>query len=145
MKKMKTSKGVWASRMLLFSGLFQMIVITTHINMITGLYSTIIGFYMFAFVLFTIINILNGVNYAAKKSVATLVTTYIVSLVQMGFAFLFVKETLNEVALYPEITITKNMMTSLSFVGVSVGLTVLALVLATLYNFKKDQDISIYF
>jgi len=145
MKKLKTSLSVWGSRMLILSGLFQTMVITTHINMITNLYSTIIGFYMFAFVLFTIINILNGVNFAAKKSATTLITTYIVSVFQCSFAFLFAREALNEVKNIADVTLTKEMIMSLSYMGVSVGLTLAALTFVTIYYFKKQNDISIYF
>ena len=145
MKKVKTSLSVWGSRMLILSGMFQSMVITTHINMMTNLYSTLIGFYMFAFVLFTIINILNGVNFAAKKSLVTLITTYIVSIIQCVFAALFVNTALYEVKMIEDVTLTKGMIMSFSYMGVSVALSIIALICVTVFQVKKQKDISIYF
>jgi len=142
MKKMKFS--TLASRILVISGLFQSLTIVTHINMITNLYSTIIGFYMFGFVLFTILNILNGVNISSKKSMVILLSTYLVSIVQIAFGLLFVNAALTEVKTVADVVITNNMILSLSYIGVSILLTVIALILTTIHNVRYTEEYQIY-
>lgn len=141
-KKYNMSK--WASRILIISGLVQSAVITTHINLIINLYSTIVGFYMFGFVLFTIVNILNGVNFSSKKSLVTLITTAITSMIQSTFAVLYVSVLLEEVSKYADVTMDQQMITSMGFIGLSSALTLISVLLATLFYFKKTDSYQLY-
>lgn len=134
----------WASRILIISGLVQSAVITTHINLIINLYSTIVGFYMFGFVLFTIVNILNGVNFSSKKSLVTLITTAITSMIQSTFAVLYVSVLLEEVSKYADVTMDQQMITSMGFIGLSSALTLISVLLATLFYFKKTDSYQLY-
>lgn len=141
-KKYNMSK--WASRILILSGLIQSGVITSHINLITNLYSTIVGFYMFGFVLFTIVNILNGVNFSSKKSLVTLATTYVTSAIQIAFAVLYVRVLFSEISKYAEVTMDQQMITSMGFIGFSTALTLISVLLATLFYFKKTDSYQLY-
>lgn len=141
-KKYNMSK--WASRILILSGLIQSAVITSHINLIINLYSTIVGFYMFGFVLFTIVNILNGVNFSSKKSLVTLITTYVTSAIQFTFAVLYVRVLLSEISKYAEVTMDQQMITSMGFIGLSTALTLISVLLATLFYFKKTDSYQLY-
>lgn len=134
----------WASRILVISGLIQSGVIKTHINFIISLYSQIIGFYMFAFVLFTIVNILNGVNFSSKKSLVPLVSTYVTSAIQIMFGWLYVSTVLSEVNQYAEIAFDKSASMSTGFIGLSVVMTLVAMVLASVHYFKKTEIIEDY-
>jgi len=141
-KKYNMSK--WASRILILSGLIQSAVITSHINLIINLYSTIVGFYMFGFVLFTIVNILNGVNFSSKKSLVTLITTFVTSMIQTIFAVLYVGVLLQEVNKYAEVSMDQQMLTSMGFIGLSTALTLISVLLATLFYFKKTDSYQLY-
>lgn len=141
-KKYNMSK--WASRILILSGLIQSAVITTHINLIINLYSTIVGFYMFGFVLFTIVNILNGVNFSSKKSLVTLITTFITSMIQTTFAVLYVGVLLQEISKYAEVSMDRQMLTSMGFIGLSTALTLISVLLATVFYFKKTESYQLY-
>lgn len=134
----------WASRILILSGLIQSAVITSHINLIINLYSTIVGFYMFGFVLFTIVNILNGVNFSSKKSLVTLITTFVTSMIQTIFAVLYVGVLLQEVNKYAEVSMDQQMLTSMGFIGLSTALTLISVLLATLFYFKKTDSYQLY-
>jgi hypothetical protein len=134
----------WASRILILSGLIQSAVITSHINLIINLYSTIVGFYMFGFVLFTIVNILNGVNFSSKKSLVTLITTFVTSLIQTTFAILYIRVLLQEISKYAEVSMDQQMITSMGFIGLSTALTLISVLLATLFYFKKTDSYQLY-
>ncbi len=99
---------------------------------------------MFGFVLFTIINILNGVNFSNKKSGITLLMTYLTSIVEILFAVFYMKTTVGEIAMYEDVVMNTQIMKSFGFMGVSVGLTILAVIFATVFFFKKQDQVSLY-
>ena len=101
-------------------------------------------FRSFGFVLFTIVNILNGVNFSSKKSLVTLITTYVTSAIQFTFAVLYVRVLLSEISKYAEVTMDQQMITSMGFIGLSTALTLISVLLATLFYFKKTDSYQLY-
>jgi hypothetical protein len=134
----------WASRLIILSGLIQSLMITTHINMITNLYSTIIGFYMFAFVMMTIMNMMNGLNFSSEKSLVILASFYLVSILQTFCAYLFVRVSLVEVSLYADVALDALMTKSIGSMGISTLLTLISLIMLTRYYMKPADIIEQY-
>lgn len=136
-RKLKLSSMV--SNILVFSGLFQLAVISLHVKMIINLYSQIVGVYLFVFVLLTIMNILNGSNFTGKKSVINIVAIYFVTLLQLVFGVLFTLVAINEVYWIPEVIMDQTMIFSISAIGVSIVASIAAAVTATVFHFKATE------
>lgn len=136
-KRLKFSKLV--SNILVLSGVFQMTVLQIHIRMINNLFSAIIGFYLFAFILFTIINILNGANFSAKKSVLSIITIYSITGIQIFIGALFISVTLNEVATIAEVSMTNDTRLSILFLIISMGASVIACITSVIFYFRKTE------
>lgn len=141
-KNLKLSKLV--SRALILSGIFQMAVLQMHIDVINNLFSSIIGFYMFAFMLFTIINILNGANFTAKKSLVSIGAIYLISGIQITFGGLFIGVILKEIETMVEVTMDTNTLISISFLSVSMLASVIACVFSVVFYFRKSE-LDMYF
>lgn len=141
-RNLKLSKLV--SKILVLSGIFQMAVLQMHIDVINNLFSSIIGFYMFGFMLFTIINILNGANFTAKKSVVSIGAIYLITGIQIAFGSLFIGVILNEVKNIAEVVMDKDIIITISFFGVSMVASILACIFAVLFYFRKSE-LDIYF
>lgn len=135
----KVGLNSYVKGLLTLSGFFQLTILTTHIATITGIYETIIGLYMFVFVLASIFNILNGFNFSSKKSVITLIATYFGTSLQTLFGGLFLSVLFHESATIPEVVMDSNMILSISFILFSIVASIIATILATIFYLKKSE------
>lgn len=143
MKKKRMRLSSFVSTILVLSGLMQTAVLRIHIEMIINLFSTIIGFYMFCFVLLTIINILNGSNFSPQKSKINIVVIYLITLLQILFGGLYIGVAINEVNTIAEVSMTSGMVQSFIFFGISMLASIIACVAATMF-YNRDNEMDLY-
>ncbi len=137
LKRLRLSKVV--SSIFVMSGLFQCAVMKTHIDMIVNLFSTIIGFYLFVFILTTVINILNGTNFSSKKSKLNIFSAYFITVIQIIIGILFILTALKEVDLIAEVSLNARMIKSFVFMGVSMLASIIACVVATVFYYREEE------
>lgn len=140
-KKKKKHLNKQARLLLVISGLLQLALIQIHIKMIINLYTTIIGFYLFAFVLFTLLNILNGSALSAAKTKMNIASISFVTALQVIFGFLYIRIALVEVATKANISFDTTMLISIIIISASVALSIISLIMAALYLKKKDDKL----
>lgn len=140
-KKRKRHLNKQAKFLLVLSGLLQLGLIQVHINMIINLYTNIIGFFLFTFVLFTLLNILNGSALGSIKTKMNIVSIAIVTAFQGFFAFLYVRVIFIEIATKKAIDFNVGMLLSITVMGASLLLSIISLILVSIYYAKRDDKL----
>jgi len=142
-KRLKKGLNAYTKGILTISGFIQLAFITNHINTITKVYENIVGFYMFIFVLTSIINILNGFNFSNKKSMITLVATILVTIVQTIAGYKYIDILLTEVSTRSQVVMNTEMIISISFIVFSALSSIIASIIGIIFITRKTE-IDIY-